>query len=127
MKYFKFVSSAFLFVAVTVSQAWAGAHFAHEVAVSDAYIRGGLYTASGASDTKQYVGCYINALSSSSAVVCVGRDSSGTTKTCIDSSPNQAKLNAVAALSDSAYLYVSISNGSCERITVHANSAFKEQ
>ena len=107
-----------------ITGAWAGAHFAHEVAVSDNYIRGSVSTAASSQDSKQYIGCYINSYDTGSAAVCIGRDASGKLKFCIDNSPNQATLNAVSAISDSSYIYAAINDGKCTRISVHASSAF---
>lgn len=124
MKFVKSFSAFFLLSGF--SNAWAGATFSHEVAVSDTYLRGGLSAVSNSSDTTQYVGCYTNSYDAGAMVVCIGRDAQGVVKSCIDSSPNEATLNAVASISNSSYVYAAFENGTCNRISVHSSSAFIE-
>ncbi|TQV88046.1 hypothetical protein [Aliikangiella coralliicola] len=118
-----FSASALLFAS---SSAWSGAYFNNEVDVTDTYLRGSLSSATNSSDSTQYVGCYINSYGTGATVVCLGRTASGTIKSCIDSSPNEATLNAVAGLSNSSYLYATFSDGKCTRISIHSNSAFNQ-
>ncbi len=105
---------------------FAGVTWSHEVAATDTYIRGGVSAADQSSDNTQYVGCYINSYDGGAAVVCIGRTSSGTVKSCIDTDPNEATLNAVSTISDSVYIYAEVDSGTCTRLSVHSSSAFIE-
>ncbi len=102
----------------------AGAKFTNYVSVSTTSFRGNLEAARHSTDTTQYIGCYINAYTTSQTVTCSARDSAGTYKSCVFTAPTNAILNAVATLSDAAYVYVEFSGSSCTRILSHANSAF---
>lgn len=113
-----------LFFAVT--GAHAGAKFTNYVSIGTSDFRGSLEAARNSADTTQYIGCYISAYSSSQSVHCQARNSAGTSKSCVNSSPTTAMLNAVATLSDAAYVYVQVSGSTCTRILSHSNSAFMQ-
>ena len=113
-------------LALSASFSWAGVTYSHEVAVSDTFLMGGVSAADQSQDSNQYVGCYISSYDTGAVVVCIARDKNNTPKSCMDSSPNEATLNAVSGINDSSYIYAMIDNGKCTRITIHSSSAFIE-
>lgn len=125
MKLFQALLATFLFsVSVTAS---AGATFSHDVDFGDDFLHGGVSAADKSSDTKQYIGCYINAFQSNNVVICVARNASGSSKTCMNTSPTEGMLNSVASISNASFISATINDsGVCTRILTHSNSAFIE-
>lgn len=116
-----------LVLSFSASTVWAGAYFNHQVSFGDNYLHGNVYSATNASDTVQYIGCYINAFETTATVICVARNSDGGTKTCLNTSPNEATLNAVSGINNTSFISATIDDsGRCTRILVHTNSAFSD-
>ena len=121
----KFRKIMLLTIAVLLStEALAGATFVNLVSITTTNFRGGLAAARFSADPTQYIGCYISTTGAAASVVCQARDAAGTFVSCVQSAPSVAMLNAVATLSDAAFVNVTYSGTTCTSILSHANSAF---